>query len=133
MKTRSPLVLMEQLIMVTVFALTAAICLRMFVLSDQISRRSSAVDRAVLEAQTIAEQIKHDPDLFPSDRLWCYDKNWSLLPPGENAVYSLQVTHETSDDPALWLVSVTVFTADGETLLTLPVSGQLGKEADRRA
>ena len=62
MRSKAPLVLMEQLIMVLVFAVAAALCLRMFVGSDNLSRRYAATDRTVLEAQAAAEQLKHDPD-----------------------------------------------------------------------
>ena len=41
-----------------VFALAAALCLQVFVLSDKTSRRNEARDRAVLEAQNTAEELK---------------------------------------------------------------------------
>ena len=58
MRSKAPLVLMEQIVMVLVFALTAALCLRMFVLSGQLSRKYAATDRAVTEAQNAAEWLK---------------------------------------------------------------------------
>ena len=42
MKSRAPLALMEQTVMVLVFALAAALCLRAFVLADGISRQVEA-------------------------------------------------------------------------------------------
>ena len=46
MRSKAPLVLMEQAVMVLVFALAAALCLRAFVWSDQLSRQNEARDRA---------------------------------------------------------------------------------------
>lgn len=58
MKNKTPLPLMEQLIMVLVFALTAALCLQGFSLADRISRRQEAREKAVVLAQNMAEAIK---------------------------------------------------------------------------
>ena len=58
MRSKAPLVLMEQLVMVLVFALAAALCVQVFVLSDQTSRSYEARDRAVVAAQNAAEQLK---------------------------------------------------------------------------
>jgi len=58
MRSKAPLLLMEQLIMVLVFALAAAVCVQAFVLSDRISRRSAARDQAVIAAESMAEQWK---------------------------------------------------------------------------
>lgn len=58
MKSKTPLVLMEQLVMVLVFALAAALCLRCFVRSDQLSGRNALRDEAVLCAQSAAETLK---------------------------------------------------------------------------
>ena len=59
MRSKAPLLLMEQMIMLLVFALAAALCLQAFALSDGLSRRSEARDRAVTLAQTAAETIRH--------------------------------------------------------------------------
>lgn len=59
MKSKAPLLLMEQMVMLLVFALAAAICLQSFVLSDRLSRRGEARDRGVTLAQTAAETIRH--------------------------------------------------------------------------
>lgn len=58
MKNKASLTLMEQLIMVLVFALAAAICLRAFVSADRISQETAARDKAVYLAQNGAETIK---------------------------------------------------------------------------
>ena len=58
MKNRASLVLMEQLVMVLVFALAAALCLGVFVRADEISRETVRRDEAVLLAQNAAEAVK---------------------------------------------------------------------------
>ena len=58
MKSRAPLALMEQMVMLLVFALAAALCLQAFVRSDNISRQSEARDRAAMLVQSAAEAIQ---------------------------------------------------------------------------
>ena len=58
MKSKAPLVLMEQLVMVLVFALSAAVCLQVFALSGSLSRTCEARDRAAVIAQNAAEALK---------------------------------------------------------------------------
>ena len=59
MKSKAPLVMMEQLIMLLVFALAAALCLQAFVLADSQSKTTSRRDSAILEVQRTAETIKY--------------------------------------------------------------------------
>lgn len=58
MKNRASLVLMEQLVMILVFALAAALCLQAFAGADQISRETARRDQAVVLAQNGAETLK---------------------------------------------------------------------------
>jgi hypothetical protein len=58
MRNRTSLVLMEQLVMVLVFALAAALCLGIFVEADRISEETACRDQAVLLAQNGAEVLK---------------------------------------------------------------------------
>ena len=59
MKSKAPLALMEQMVMLLVFALAAALCLQAFVKSDEISLKSQAKSNAALAAQNTAEIIRH--------------------------------------------------------------------------
>ncbi|MCI8524654.1 MAG: hypothetical protein HFF17_01770 [Oscillospiraceae bacterium] len=59
MRSKAPLMLMEQMIMLLVFALAAALCMQAFVKSDQMSRGSEDRDRAVVLCQSTAETIRH--------------------------------------------------------------------------
>ena len=58
MRSKAPLALMEQLVMVLVFALAAALCVQVFVLSGQTSRWNESRDQALVEAQNAAEILK---------------------------------------------------------------------------
>lgn len=63
MKSKAPLLLMEQMVMLVVFALAAALCVQAFVRSDGASRRNEARDRAVVLCQNAAELIQHSGDV----------------------------------------------------------------------
>ena len=125
MKSKAPLILMEQMVMLLVFALGAALCLQAFVKSDSLSSRSEARDRAAVEAQNAAETVRHyggsaqnalsraAEDLgaeyseeFVTFTLF-YDEDWDPIPieeRGERApYYSLWVAaNPDPDDP--WTV-----------------------------
>lgn len=58
MKNKTSLLLMEQMVMVLVFALVAALCLTVFVKADRISRDTVRRDEAVLLAQNAAQVLK---------------------------------------------------------------------------
>lgn len=58
MKNKASLMLMEQLVMILVFALCAALCLQCFVAADRISEETALRDEAVLLAQNTAESLK---------------------------------------------------------------------------
>lgn len=63
MKNKASLVLLEQLIMILVFSLASALCLRIFVWSDRTSREMELRDRAVVLCQNAAETIKAERSL----------------------------------------------------------------------
>lgn len=58
MRSKAPLLLMEQMVMLLVFALAAALCLQAFVKSDGLSGDSEERDRAVTLCQEAAETIR---------------------------------------------------------------------------
>lgn len=63
MKNKASLQLMEQLIMILVFAVAAALCLQVFAKSAEISRQTACQDEAVQTARNAAELYKHGKDL----------------------------------------------------------------------
>lgn len=135
MRSKAPLAMMEQLVMVLVFALAAALCLQVFVLSDKISRRNEARDRAVLEAQNTAEALKSLRGDFAraaglhggtfDGQTWSlfYNADWEWEDGGD-AAYRILAVCADSGDPLLGCAEVTVYTAEGELLFSLPVAWQ---------
>ena len=138
MKSKAPLVLMEQLVMVLVFALSAAVCLQVFALSGSLSRTCEARDRAAVIAQNAAEALKHGDNAYFGDvgahvngnagYTLAYDANWRRVQVESDddptIAYRLMTTRTDSGNPYLWTAEVTVQTADGELLFSLPVAGQ---------
>ena len=120
MKSKAPLPLMEQLVMVLVFALTAAVCLRGFYLADRTSRLQESRDRSVIHVQNVAELLKHTSGDFTKaadtaggfaeDSVWYipYDECWQVLGDLEDAVYLLQVTLIDSGNPFLGCAHIKV-------------------------
>lgn len=118
MRSKAPLALIEQTVMLLVFALAAALCVRIFVYADQTSRYHEARDRAVLEAQNAAEMLKR----FGGSVEKSYDESWQ--PTEGEAAYRLSTVYTDSGDTYLWTAEVSVSTAEGDVLFTLPVAGQ---------
>lgn len=71
MKNRASLSLMELLIMVLVFSLAAAVCLRLFVAAGEISEEITRQDEAVVMAQNAAEALKagKEPEILSQEGL----------------------------------------------------------------
>ncbi len=147
MKSKAPLALIEQTIMILVFALAAALCLRVFVWSEQTSKRDINRDRAVVEAQNAAEILKSegqkgvdepaalqstanlmtDASYQPADHaLVCYyDKDWNPVSAPEHAIYTLFARQENSGIPTLCLVHVSVEGQKGDVLFELDTAWQM--------
>lgn len=116
MRSKAPLALLEQLVMLLVFALAAAFCVRAFALAEKNSKWNEARDRAVLETQNAAEVLKHtgqaggtmEETLKETAKLLdgcveqgClyvyYDEKWQTALP-ENAEYRLCVQEISAPD-----------------------------------
>lgn len=105
MKSKAPLMLMEQIVMLLVFAIAAALCVQAFVKSEELSTRSESRDRAVVEVQTAAETLRYYSGDYsraaeelgyrPGDDGFFarFDRDWKLLsdPDGE---YEYELTAE---------------------------------------
>lgn len=136
MRNKAPLALMEQIVMVGVFALAAALCVQVFVLSDRVSRQSEVRDRALLLAQNAAEELKSvGGDFEEAARLyggvwngqmwgWSLDETWTAADGEQPSAYHLLVTPVESGQPLLGTAEATVYTAEGEALCSLPVAWQ---------
>lgn len=120
--SKPPLILMEQMVMVLVFALAAALCLQAFVKSDSISKKSEQRDRALLCAQNAMEVVRDcrgdmhaaaelygKKDLHSvSDDVFVvnYDADWNLA--GGNMRYTLSVVLRDSGVDGLGMAEVWV-------------------------
>lgn len=144
MKSRAPLALMEQMVMLLVFALAAALCLQAFVKSDQISLKSEARSSAALAAQNTAEIIRHsggtlehalaetaerqggryleEDDATTGGKLIIsYDEEWK---PVEEGIYFLTAEGIPVEEEGLCKVLVQVTDRSGEANM----SGQVAAE-----
>ena len=125
MKSKAPLMLMEQMVMLLVFALAAALCLQAFVKADEISERAEARDRAVLLCQTVAEEIKSasetdrnpisavatklEADYREQDTFGLeYNEDWQRRTGTEEIAYQVTVTKTDSGVPGLGLADIMV-------------------------
>ena len=120
MKSKAPLVMMEQIVMVLVFALAAALCLQTFVLSGKISGMTAAQNRAMLEAQNAAEAMKSGDTVGET----FFDGNWKIIREEDLAEYRMKVVYTESEELPVWHAEIMVSTAEGEELVRIPVAGQ---------
>lgn len=140
MKSKASLTLMEQLIMLLVFALAAAVCLRAFVWADTHSAQIETTDRAVLLAQSAAEAIKgsggdvQNALSSAADILGAkydgkvlqinYDSSWN--PTNENPVYRLTAKGVDSGLDELCKAGICVCEADSkEVIFALETAWQM--------
>lgn len=133
MRSKTPLALMEQVIMVLVFALAAALCLRAFVLSDRISHACEERDRAVMAVQTVAETLKLcRGDLEETERIAesALD-NVDVVSryDGQNGADSasdliVSISPAESGAALMSCAEITAFNSKGETVLTLTAAWQ---------
>ena len=120
MKSKAPLVMMEQIVMVLVFALAAALCLQTFVLSGKISEMTAAQNRAMQEAQNAAEAMKSGDTVGET----FFDGNWQIIREEDLAEYRMKVVYTESEELPVWHAEIMVSTAAGEELVRIPVAGQ---------
>lgn len=148
MKRKAPLSMMELMVMIAVFALSATLCLQAFVKSDRVSRRVEARDRASVLCQSVAEVIRHNGgDLKgamiqvngtePGQREgfgWFagYDENWAILDweggdRPQHSSYTLRVTELDSVTRGLGRAQVETFVwnnGEMESLFSIEISWQ---------
>lgn len=137
MRSKAPLALMEQLMMVLVFALAAALCVQVFILSDKLSRQDAARDKAMVLCQSMAETLHHNGGdieaaftqvngAAPGARdgfgyFSNYDKNWELLlyNGGRHSSYTLRVAPADSGVTGLGKANVEAFAWNSGTMESL--------------
>ena len=136
MKSKAPLALMEQMIMILVFALAAALCLRAFVSADALSRQRELRDRALTEGQSMAELVKgHGGNLEEAaavyggrveDGVWLclFDEDWNLTQDAASARCRLEVVPQEGE-PGLGAAQVRGVSLDRSTqLFSFPIAWQ---------
>lgn len=134
MRSKAPLVMMEQVIMVLIFALAAALCLQTFVLAGKMSDRLEAENRAVVEAQNAAETLKagglskymeeYGANQKENSYVVLFDENWGIVREEEQAEYFITLSFEETENPYVWRANIVVAVIGGEELFSLPVAGQ---------
>lgn len=130
MKSKAPLVLMEQLLMVLVFALAAALCLRVFVLAEQMSRQNELRDQATVTCQTMAETLKHYKGNYAAAAasaggVWD-GSTWGLnggKSPADGTYVAFAIPTDTGN-ALLGGAEITAMTEDGDWLFDLTVAWQ---------
>lgn len=127
-KSKAPLALMEQLIMILVFAVAAAVCMQAFVYSDHVSRESEQRDLALTMAQEVIENCKAengDLDAVCQNIRANRTENGLLYPHAkEDIQVELQITESTD-----YLESATVIAKNdaGEELCLIRTAWQKGE------
>ena len=134
MNRNTLLPLIEQLMMLLVFAMAAALCLRTFFWSGSHSRQSQARDQAVIAAQSAAERLKAARGDFCSalaplgghqeEDEWAIYYNADWQPISRPASYYLTVTRQNSGQPGLGSALVQVWDGSAGPLVSLPISWQ---------
>ncbi len=126
MKNKAPLTMMEQVIMVLIFALAAALCLQAFACANETSKANALRDQAVIYGQTAAETMKHTGGDWAAaaELLDGEAANGSIQAPWPGG--TLTITPDHCDQPLLGKAMVTVLDESGQALFTLPVAWQEG-------
>ena len=136
-RSRSTLFLIEQLIVIAVFALCAAACVRILADSYFTANNSRDLSNALLVAESGAESFKAtggDIDLIaglmggntdsfrgsPAAVIY-YDKQWNVCSEGSAYYKLLLVCNEPAERPALMEGELSVEKITGEELIFLTV------------
>ncbi len=134
MKNKTPLMLIEQVVMILVLAIASAVCVRAFLWANQKSAAQIEKDNAYICAQSAAELLKHcqgehfkvanklDVILLGNYLRVNYDENWQICP--ESSKYVLYSVPIPTENPLLGKERVTVASTDGNILAELEVAYQ---------
>jgi len=117
MKSRSGLVLMEMLICILVFAISAVLCLQVFLQADRISTETTLRDQAVLLAQNGAETMKACAgNLKQVSLLLNGSVEYGLVTVQSEDIY-MEITPCDSNTAGLGMAKICVYDADDSTLV----------------
>jgi len=93
------LFLMEMIIVILFFSICAGICIQVFAKADQMSRKASNLNHAVVRAESIAEEIRSGSgkaDGQTYDTYW--DSDWKETADPSRAEYSSRIILSTDQD-----------------------------------
>lgn len=136
MRSKTPLLLLELVIMLLAFAMAAGLCLRVFVSADLQSKRNEAQDMALLRLQNAAEMIQQlRGDLSAASEVYggdyhdgqwrvCYDAQWNITTQGAPAHYILLAQGAQTDVTYLGQAEIIVTDAANVPLGTLSIFWQ---------
>ena len=137
-RSKAPLALMGQLLVVLFFAISAAICLQAFAKSELISEESEKRDHASRACQNVAETlISTNGDLSltativggntsESALVLYFDKNWNIT---DDGAYKLTAEKVSSVEEGIGKGRIIVTEKDGkEALFSLNCAWQEGLE-----
>ena len=134
MKNKAPLTLMEQLTMILVFAIAAAVCLRLFMLANTLSENAASKEQAVAAVQNAAEALKlvnGDFDQLAAefggertDEGWqiSYDENWNA--DAGKTVYTVKTYAFDDEIPLMGSAHVSAEDKNGKQLFQIMVCWQ---------
>ncbi len=139
-ESKAPLALMEQVIMVLVFALAAALCIQAFVLARTISLRLTERDHAVNISQTLAETVKVyggsaedvieelGGEMSGEQLVFYYNSDWEQLSREKKADYRV-VFEKTDRDHFCQYGKITVSDTEKDSeIYSLRIAWQEGEE-----
>lgn len=140
MSKKSHLVLIELMIMLLIFSLTAALCLQVFAWSSDEAENIENRDKAMLKAQTAAEIIKAFGGDFAEaaeelggaysaaddELVVCYTVDWECSEAADVAAYwQFRLTAKRdASDALLERAEISVESQDGEMIFQIPVCWQ---------
>ena len=134
MKRNASLALIEQVIMLLILIVAAALCLRAFAWSDQQSLHYTDCDRAMVELQSAAEILKaHSGDFSAAaasyggratQTQWVldFDENWNIT--ATSGTYRICATAIACDVDYLGSATLTVQPVVGDIFAELTISWQ---------
>ena len=126
-RSKAPLALMEQIIMILVFALASAVCLQAFVYSDQLSRTDEQRQSAMAKAQQVTEYCKAvSGDLEKTGEALGADvteEGLTIRYPEDDMLLSLKLTEQTD---YLQRAVVSVTDMEGREIYNMDIAYQIG-------
>jgi len=136
MKNRASLSLMEQLIMVLVFALAAALCLQGFAAANRVSQKTGQMDHAVHQVQyaaallkarrgSVERQLPAPPRPTAGGWVVYYDREWQPVEKTADPLYCMEITRQAPEQKGLGQANIKMLEISRQSeLFSLTVAWQ---------